>query len=63
VWTGLMAAILAPFWPYDRQDGVAIAILIATCIQAVSPWNRAAALYARYVRASEKQERKRKGNV
>jgi hypothetical protein len=63
VWTGLLAAILTPFWPYDRQDGVAIALLIATCVQAVSPWNKAASLYARYVRASEKQARKRKGRA
>ena len=57
LWTGLLSTILLPFWPYDRQDGIAIAILIATAVQLVSPWNEAAALYARFVRASEKQRR------
>ena len=54
----LVAAALMPFWPYTRQDGIAIAVLIATAVQVVSPWNEAASLYARYVRASEKQRRK-----
>jgi len=58
VWTGLLSTILLPFWPYDRQDGIAIAVLIATAVQLVSPWNEAAAHYARYVRAAEKQNRK-----
>ena len=60
LWTALLAAMLIPFWPYDRQDGIAIAVLIATAVQLVSPWNEAAALYTRYVQASEKQERKGK---
>jgi hypothetical protein len=56
--TGLLATALFPlFWPYDRPDGIAIAAMIATGVQLVSPWNKAAALYARYVRASEKQKR------
>jgi len=59
--TALLSAALFPFWPYDRPDGIAIATLIATTVQVVSPWNKAAALYARYVRASGKQ--KRAGNV
>jgi hypothetical protein len=59
--TGLLAAALFPFWPYERPDGIAIAALIATTVQIVSPWNKAASLYARYVRASGKQ--KRAGNV
>jgi hypothetical protein len=53
LWTGLLAAAIYPLlWPYERPDGIAIAALIATGVQLVSPWNRAAALYARYVRAS-----------
>jgi len=50
--TGLLSAALFPFWPYERPDGIVIAALIATAVQLVSPWNRAASLYARYVRAS-----------
>ncbi|MFI5460101.1 MAG: serine/threonine-protein kinase [Isosphaerales bacterium] len=60
IWTGFLSTVLLPFWPYDRQDGIAIAVLIATAVQLVSPWNEAAALYARYVRATEKQTRKGK---
>jgi len=60
IWTGFLSSILLPFWPYDRQDGIAIAVLIATAVQLVSPWNEAAALYARYVRATEKQTRRGK---
>ncbi len=56
--TTLAAAALIPVWPYDRPDGIAIAALIATAVQLVSPWNEAASLHARYVRASEKQKRK-----
>jgi serine/threonine protein kinase len=58
LWAGLLSAILVPFWPYDRPDGIAIAVLIVTAVQLASPWNKAAALYARYVRAAEKQRRK-----
>jgi hypothetical protein len=58
LWTGLLSAALLPFWPYDRPDGIAIAALIATGVQLVSPWNRTASQYARYVRASEKQKPK-----
>jgi FtsH-binding integral membrane protein len=61
LWTALLAAALIPVWPYARQDGIAIATLIAATVQLVSPWNEAASLYARYVRASEKQ--KRRGQV
>jgi hypothetical protein len=60
VWTAFLSTALLPLWPYDRQIGIAIAVLIATVVQLVSPWNRAAALYVRYVRAAEKQQRKGK---
>ena len=59
--TALLATALMPVWPYTRQDGIAIAVLIATTVQLVSPWNETASLYTRYVRAVEKQ--KRKGQV
>lgn len=63
LWTGLLSAILTPFfWPYGVRDGVYIAVAIATAVQLVSPWNEAAALYKRYVRASEKRNCK-KGKV
>jgi hypothetical protein len=59
VWTGLLATILMPLWPYERWwYGVYIAVLIAVALQLVSPWNESAAAYARYVKASEKQKRK-----
>ncbi len=58
LWTALVATMLIPFWPYQRWDGVCIAVLIATAVQVVSPWNESAAAYAQYVRASEKQKRK-----
>ena len=56
--TAVLSAALMPLWPYTRQDGITIAALIATTVQLVSPWNEAAALYTRYVRAMEKQRRK-----
>jgi hypothetical protein len=60
--TALCSAALIPVWPYDRPEyGIAIATLIATAVQLVSPWNEAASAYARYVRASDK--RKRKANI
>jgi len=58
IWTGILSAILFSFWPYERQDGIAIAVLIAAAVQLVSPWNEAAALYARSTRAPEKKKRK-----
>ena len=61
LWTGLLATMLMPLWPYERWYGVYIAVLIAAAVQLVSPWNESAAAYARYVKASEKQ--KRKANV
>jgi eukaryotic-like serine/threonine-protein kinase len=61
VWTGLLAAMMMPLWPYERWYGVYIAVLIATAVQLVSPWNESAAAYAQYVKASEKQ--KRRANV
>jgi eukaryotic-like serine/threonine-protein kinase len=60
LWTALLATLLIPFWPYERWDGVYIAVLIAAVVQLVSPWNEAAAAYAQYMRASEKQRRKAK---
>jgi len=56
--TTLFAAMLIPVWPYERPDGIAIAALIATAVQLVSPWSEAASLHAQYVRASDKQKRK-----
>jgi hypothetical protein len=60
LWTALLATMLIPFWPYKRWDGVYIAVLIAAVVQLVSPWNEAAAAYAQYMKASEKQRRKAK---
>ncbi len=40
------------------KTGSPIAVLIAATVQLVSPWNEAASLYTRYVRATEKQRRK-----
>ena len=61
LWTGLLATMLIPLWPYERWYGVYIAVLIAAALQLVSPWNESAAAYTRYMRAMEKQ--KRKANV
>jgi len=55
--TALFSTMLIPLWPYDRPDGIAIATLIATAVQLVSPWSEAGSAYARYVRAAEKQKR------
>jgi hypothetical protein len=55
VWSGLVAAALIPLWPYQRPDEIAIAAMIATAVQIVSPWNEAAATYARYVKATKKK--------
>ena len=43
---------LTPLWPYERPDGIALAALIATAIQIVSPWSEQAARYAKYVRTA-----------
>ncbi len=56
LWTGLVAAALIPLWPYQRQDDIAIALMVATAVQVVSPWNEAAATYAKYVKATKKQK-------
>jgi eukaryotic-like serine/threonine-protein kinase len=56
--TALLSGALMPLWPYERQDGITVAVLIAMTTQLVSPWNEAAALYTRYVRVTEKQRRK-----
>ena len=54
----MLSGVLVPFWPYTRPDGIAVAVLIAMGVQLVSPWNEAASLYARYVRASAKPKGK-----
>ncbi|MGC8640024.1 MAG: serine/threonine-protein kinase [Isosphaeraceae bacterium] len=56
-WTALLAAGLAPLWPYERPDGIAVAVLIATTTQIVSPWSEISARYAEYVKAAAKQKR------
>ena len=56
LWTGLLSAALFWLWPYQRQDEIALALMIATAVQVVSPWNEAAATYARYVKATKKQK-------
>ena len=56
-WTALLAAILTPLWPYERLDGIALAALMATTIQIVSPWNEQAARYTKFVRTARKQNR------
>jgi hypothetical protein len=56
-WTLLLASLLVPLWPYERQDGIAAAALIAVTVQAVSPWSEPAARYARFVRNARKQQR------
>jgi hypothetical protein len=57
-WTILLAGLLMPLWPYIRPDGVAVAALIVSTAQVVSPWSEQASRYAQYVRASQKQGRK-----
>jgi eukaryotic-like serine/threonine-protein kinase len=59
-WTALLAALLVPLWPYERPDGIALAALIATAVQVVSPWSDQASRYAQYVRTAQKQNRKLK---
>jgi hypothetical protein len=56
--TALFSTALLPAWPYERPDGIAVAALIATAVQLVSPWSEPASLYARYVRATAKQKPK-----
>jgi hypothetical protein len=56
--TALLGAPLIFLWPYQRQDGIAVAALIATTVQVVSPWSEQASRYARYVRAVKKVDRK-----
>ena len=57
LWTSLFSTILIPLWPYVRQDGIAIATMIAATVQVVSPWNAASARYARYVQSTGKSQR------
>jgi eukaryotic-like serine/threonine-protein kinase len=56
--TGALGLLLLPLWPYRRPDAVAIAVMVATTVQLVSPWNEAASLYAKYARASERRKGK-----
>jgi hypothetical protein len=56
--TAVVSYLLMPFWPYSRPDGIVIAMMIATAVPLVSPWNEAAARYAQYVQASKKRNRK-----
>jgi hypothetical protein len=57
VWTAALSTALVPLWPLDRPYCIAVAALISTCAQLVSPWNKASALYAQFVRASAQQKR------
>jgi eukaryotic-like serine/threonine-protein kinase len=57
-WTALLAAVLMPLWPYERPDGIAVALLVVTTTQIVSPWSELGARYAEYVKAARKQNRK-----
>jgi len=54
IWPLLVSALLAgvfwPFLPTAQPYGVAVAVLMATVTQLVSPWNEAAAAYARATR-------------
>ena len=45
--TALCATLLWPLWPTPEPYGVAVAALVAIVTQLVSPWNEAAAAYAR----------------
>lgn len=51
--TALAAVVLFPVWPYTEPANIATAVSIATVTQLVSPWNEAAAAYAR---ASKKRK-------
>jgi hypothetical protein len=63
LWTGLLSAVLIPLWPYQRQDDIAIALMIATAAQVASPWDEAASAYARYVAATKKTKAKAQQRV
>lgn len=54
LWTAVASAVLIPLWPYQRQDELAIAAMIATAVQIVSPWDEAASAYAKYLKARKK---------
>jgi hypothetical protein len=58
LWTALLATLLAPLWPYQRFDGVAIAAIIAATVQVVSPRSEQASRYAIYAREIEKRNRR-----
>jgi hypothetical protein len=45
--TALAAAVLFPVWPSTEPANIATAVSIAAVTQLVSPWNEAAAAYAR----------------
>jgi hypothetical protein len=55
--TALLGAPLIFLWPYERQDGIAVAALIAATVQVVSPWSEQASRYAQYVRNAKRQDR------
>ena len=55
--SALIAFALTSIWPYDLRI-VAVTPVIALVTQFVSPWNRQAAAYARYVRATAKAKAK-----
>jgi hypothetical protein len=59
-WTILLAALLIPLWPFARPDGVAVAAIIVSTVQIVSPWSEGASRYALYLRAAQKLNRKTK---
>jgi eukaryotic-like serine/threonine-protein kinase len=58
LWTGVLSGALLWLWPYQRQDEIAIALLIATAAQLASPWDETASAYARYVKATKKTKSK-----
>jgi hypothetical protein len=48
VFAGLLGAALTPIAPYPEPVGVAVGVIVAVATQLASPWNQAAARYARY---------------
>ena len=58
LWAALVSAAFSQSWKNDQPGLVALAVMCATTIQIVSPWNAQAARYAKYLRKSEKKRRK-----
>ena len=54
LWAAILGGLLSPLWRGDQPTGVLLAVMLATTIQIVSPWNAQAARYAKYLRKSEK---------